>query len=155
MVQMFAGISSLINGGNYYVPRVVSKVVNAQGATVERFEPILKNKVVSKDTSKFILASMEEAVERGTAKYAAVDGYRIGGKTGTAQKLPRSEGNYLVSFIGCVPANDPEVVIYTIVDEPEVEDQAQSMFAQKLSADILKEVLPFLEIYTDKKNKED
>ena len=148
MVQMFAGISSLVNGGNYYVPKVVDRIVNASGATVERFEPTLKNKVISKDTSEFILEAMENAVKNGTAKHAAVEGYNVGGKTGTAQKLPRSEGKYLVSFIGCVPCDEPELVIYTIVDEPDVEDQAQSIFAQELSAGILKEILPFMEIYS-------
>ncbi|MBE5934319.1 MAG: penicillin-binding protein 2 [Lachnospiraceae bacterium] len=154
MVQMFAGISSLVNGGNYYVPKVVDRIVNSSGATIERCEPILKNKVISKETSEFIKESMENAVKTGTAKYAHIDGYNIGGKTGTAQKLPRSEGNYLVSFIGCVPCDEPELIIYTIVDEPNVEDQAQSKFAQELSANILREVLPFMEIYSSSSNKQ-
>ena len=78
---------------------------------------------------------------------AKVEGYSIGGKTGTAQKLPRGTGKYLVSFIGCAPAEEPEVVIYAIVDEPNAANQAQSTFAQELCRDILKEVLPFLDVH--------
>ena len=146
MVQLIAGFSSLVNGGNYYVPHVVSKIVNSQGGTVKRIDPVLKNKVITKETSEFIREAMKKTVTDGTASHVAIDGYSIGGKTGTAQKLPRGNGKYLVSFIGCVPAEEPEVVIYAIVDEPNAAEQAHSTFAQELCRDILKEVLPFLDI---------
>lgn len=146
MVQLTAGFSSLVNGGNYYVPHVVSKIVNSQGGTVKRIDPILKNKVITKETSEFIREAMKKTVTDGTASHVAIDGYSIGGKTGTAQKLPRGNGKYLVSFIGCAPAEEPEVVIYAIVDEPNAAEQAHSTFAQELCRDILKEVLPFLDI---------
>ena len=149
MVQLIAGFSSLVNGGNYYVPHVVSKIVNSQGGTVKRIDPILKNKVITKETSEFIREAMKKTVTDGTASHVAIDGYSIGGKTGTAQKLPRGNGKYLVSFIGCVPAEEPEVVIYAIVDEPNAAEQAHSTFAQELCRDILKEVLPFLDIKSE------
>ncbi len=155
MTQMVAGFSALVNGGNYYEPHVVSKIVNAQGGTVKRFDPVLKNRVITKDTSKFICDAMKKTVENGTARHAQLEGYTVGGKTGTAQKLPRGTGKYLVSFIGCAPTDDPEVVIYAIVDEPDVDNQAQSSFAQVLCRDILKEVLPFLEVYSTVESKED
>ena len=154
MTQMVAGFSALVNGGNYYEPHVVSKIVNAQGGTVKRFDPVLKNRVITKDTSKFICDAMKKTVENGTARHAQLEGYTVGGKTGTAQKLPRGTGKYLVSFIGCAPTEDPEVVIYAIVDEPDVDNQAQSSFAQGLCRDILKEVLPFLEVYSTIESKE-
>lgn len=154
MTQMVAGFSSLVNGGNYYEPHVVSKIVNAQGGTVKRIDPVLKNKVITKETSEFICEAMEKTVQNGTARHAQLEGYTVGGKTGTAQKLPRGTGKYLVSFIGCAPADEPEVVIYAIVDEPNVDNQAQSSFAQELCRDILKEVLPFLEVYSSVESSE-
>ena len=89
---------------------------------------------------------MKKTVTDGTASHVAIDGYSIGGKTGTAEKLPRGNRKYLVSFVGCVPAEEPEVAIYAIVDEPNAAEQAHSTFAQELCRDILKEVLPFLDI---------
>lgn len=147
MTQMVAGFSALVNGGDYYVPHVVSKIVNSQGGTVKRIDPVLKNKIITKETSEFLKDALRRTVTDGTAKHAQVEGYSIGGKTGTAQKLPRGTGKYLVSFIGCAPAEEPEVVIYAIVDEPNAANQAQSTFAQELCRDILKEVLPFLDIH--------
>ena len=155
MTQMIAGFSALVNGGDYYIPHVVSKIVNSQGGTVKRIEPVLKNKVITKETSEFLKDALKRTVTDGTAKHAQVEGYSIGGKTGTAQKLPRGTGKYLVSFIGCAPADEPEVVIYAIVDEPKADNQAQSTFAQELCADILKEVLPFLDIHKESDKKKD
>ena len=96
---------------------------------------------------------MKKTVTDGTASHVAIEGYSIGGKTGTAQKLPRGNGKYLVSFIGCVPAEEPEVVIYAIVDEPNAASQAHSTFAQELCRDILQEVLPFLDIKPESQSK--
>ena len=73
----------------------------------------------------------------------------MGGKTGTAQKLPRKDENYLVSFIGFAPYEDPQLVIYVVVDEPNVEDQARSIFAMNIAREILEEVLPYMNIYPD------
>jgi len=146
MIQMVAGFSSLINGGSYYEPRVAEKIVNDNGITVDSLEPVLVKKTVSEDTSKFIKDALKKTVEKGTAKDARVEGYSIGGKTGTAQKLPRSSGDYLVSFIGCAPAEEPTMMIYVIVDKPHVSDQSNCKYAQKLAANIMKEVFPFLEI---------
>ena len=73
----------------------------------------------------------------------------MGGKTGTAQKLPRGNGKYLVSFMGFAPYDDPQLLIYCIVDEPNVPDQAHSYFAQNIVREILEEVLPYMNIYPD------
>ena len=80
---------------------------------------------------------------------AKVDVYSMGGKTGTAQKYPRGEKNYLVSFIGYLPQENPELVIYVIIDEPNVEEQAHSNYAQGVVKEILEEILPYLNIYPD------
>lgn len=147
MIQLATGYSSLINGGYYYEPHLVKQIVNSKGATVKNIDKILVKETVSKETSDFIKESMYQTVEAGTAKGAKVPGYKVGGKTGTAQTLPRGNGKYVVSFIGAVPADNPEIVIYVVIDEPNVERQADSSIATKLTSKILTEVLPFLELY--------
>jgi stage V sporulation protein D (sporulation-specific penicillin-binding protein) len=148
MIQMAASYSSLINGGYYYEPHMVKQIVNDKGATVKNIDKVLVKETVSKDTSNFIKESMFQTVEAGTAGGAKVPGYKVGGKTGTAQKLPRGNGKYLVSFIGAVPADKPEIVIYIVIDEPQnVVQQADSSLATKLTSRILTEILPFLELY--------
>ncbi len=154
MVQMLAGFSSLINGGNYYQPHMVKEVQNEHGVVVEKMEPIVVKKTVSESTSKLIRKYMEATVEEGTAAPAQVRGYVIGGKTGTAEKRPVTEKNYLVSFIGCVPANNPQAAIYVIIDQPHVEDQAHSTYATEFASKIMKKILPFLGIYADETAEE-
>ena len=99
---------------------------------------------------------MGMSVESGTSKSAKVKGYSMGGKTGTAEKLNEKEkGNYLVSFIGFAPLDKPEVIIYTVVDTPNVEEQASSTYPQYLSQAILSEVLPYMNIYQDEPTDEE
>lgn len=149
MIQMLAGFSSLINGGNYYQPHLVKEIQNENGAVVESVNPIVVKKTISESTSRLIRKYLKATVEDGTAKPAQVRGYSIGGKTGTAQKHPVEEKKYLVSFIGCVPADEPQAAIYVIIDEPNVEDQAHSTYATEFSAKVMKKILPFLGIYSD------
>lgn len=92
---------------------------------------------------------MKATVEEGTAAPAQVKGYSIGGKTGTAQKRPVEEKKYLVSFLGCVPAEDPQAVVYVIIDEPNVEEQAHSTYATEFASKVMKKILPFLGIYAE------
>ena len=158
MIQMAAAFSSVVNGGNYYEPHFVKQVLNSNGAIVEEIEPVLVKKTISKDVSETMKKYLYATVEDGTAKYAQIDGYTVGGKTGTAQKYTKDEEgktvrddvNYLVSFIGFAPADNPEVVLYVIVDEPQVEKQSNSKYAQQLAADILEDILPFLGVYPSK-----
>ncbi len=149
MVQMLAGFSSLINGGDYYQPHLVKEIQNEDGAVVESTTPIVVKKTVSEATSRLIRKYMKATVEEGTASPAQVKGYSIGGKTGTAQKRPVTDKKYLVSFIGCVPADKPQAAIYVIIDEPNVEDQAHSTYATEFASKIMKKILPFLGIYAD------
>lgn len=92
---------------------------------------------------------MRATVDDGTAGEAKIKGYSIGGKTGTAEKIGRDKKNYLVSFIGASPMEDPEVVVYVIVDEPNVADQAHSTYAQDVAKGIMKEIFPYLGIYPE------
>ncbi len=151
MIQLGAAFSSLVNGGIYYEPHVVKEIRNADGAVIEKIEPRVVRSTVSEETSEFMRDAFYLTVQEGTATAAKVDGYLIGGKTGTAQKLPRSEGKYLVSFIGCVPADNPQIMIYVVVDEAADEElQSRASIASALAADILEESLPYLKIYPDK-----
>lgn len=144
MTQMAASFSGLINGGEYYKPHVVKRIQDEQGNVTENKEPVVVKKMISKETCKIIKDQLLGVVEEGTGKSAKVEGYDIGGKTGTAEKLPRNNGKYLVSFIGYVPQDNPEVVIYVVIDEPNVGNQAVSGYATQLSADIMKDLLPYL-----------
>lgn len=155
MVQMLAGFSSLINGGNYYQPHLVKEIQNENGATVDSIEPVVVKKTISESTSALIRKYMKATVEEGTAAPAQVKGYSIGGKTGTAQKRPTAARKYLVSFIGCVPAENPELAIYVIIDEPHVEDQAHSTYATEFASKIMKKILPFLGIYGEEMEEAD
>lgn len=150
MSQMMAGFASLINGGKYYKPHIVKEIQNDAGAVVETKEAILVKDTVSADTSSKIKEYLYQTVEAGTATAAGVEGYAIGGKTGTAEKAPRDKSNYVVSFLGFAPTDDPQIVIYVVIDEPDVPDQAHSSYATELTHEILEEVLPFLGIYPSK-----
>ncbi len=149
MIQMAAGFSSLVNGGDYYQPHLVKEVQNENGAVVESVTPVVVKKTVSENTSRLLRKYLLATVEEGTAGPAKVKGYSIGGKTGTAQKRPVEEKNYILSFIGCVPAEDPQAVIYVLLDEPNVEEQAHSTYATEFSSKIMKKILPFLGIYPE------
>ncbi len=157
MIQLAAAFSAVINGGNYYEPHVVKEVTSPSGAIVSSRENTLVRKVITEGTSEKLRDYLFETVENGTAEPAKVAGYEIGGKTGTAEKHPTGRGNYLVSFAGFTPIDKPEVMIYLIIDEPNVKDQAHSIYATELSSQILKEVLPLLGVYqsedTKKKDK--
>ena len=151
MIQMASGFCSLINGGTYYQPHIVTKITDASGNTVSTIEPKAVKQTVSERTSKQIKDYLYDVVTSGTGGTAKVDGYSMGGKTGTAQKLPRTRGKHLVSFMGFAPYDDPQIVIYCIVDEPNVGDDAHSYFAQNIVREILEEVLPYKNIYPDEK----
>ena len=150
MVQMVGAFSALINDGNYYQPHVVKEIQNSEGEVIDTVAPAMIKKIVSENTSKKIRSFLKSTVEDGTASPAKVKGYSIGGKTGTAEKKGRNKKEYLVSFIGCTPADDPEIAIYVIVDEPNVADQAHSTFATEFASQIMKKVLPFLGQYKAK-----
>lgn len=146
MVQMASAMSATINGGYYYTPHLVSKIKNADGATVENINGVVTKQILSTKNSDLMKKYLLSTVDDGTASAAGVEGYQIGGKTGTAEKHTGDEGAYLVSFLGYAPYENPQIVIYTIVDEVNAEDQAHSSYALELSHDILKEIQPFLSI---------
>lgn len=152
MIQMAGAFSSLVNGGDFYQPHMVSRVLDENGNVIRTIDPVRMKQTVSEETSEQIKSYLYDTVSEGTGRYAKVAGYSMGGKTGTAQKSvsgAKDEDNYLVSFIGYLPADDPQLVIYAVVDEPNAKDQAHSTYAQNLVREILEEALPYLNIYQD------
>ena len=146
MTQMAASFSSLINGGNYYEPHVVKQIQDDNGNVTENKDPVLVKKTISKETSDIIKDYMMGVVEEGTGASAAVEGYAVGGKTGTAEKLPRGNGKYLVSFIGYAPQENPQVMVYVVIDEPNSAVQANSGYATQLASQIMTDIFPYLGI---------
>ena len=143
MIQEIAAICSVINGGYYYQPHVVSKILNEDGDVIKDVQPVVTKQTVSSDVSALIRQYMGTVMESdGTGAAAKVDGYSMGGKTGTAQKYPREDKKYLVSFIGFAPLDDPQVVVYVVVDEPNTEYQADSLYAQYIYKGVMTEILP-------------
>ena len=152
MIEMITGFCSLVNGGYYYEPHMVNKITNASGATVKNIEPRILKQTVSESTSALIRQYCKAVVEYGTGTSAKPPGYKLGGKTGTAETIDpmtnkRSENEYVVSFIGCVPADDPEIAIYVVVDRLNAEKQDNARVATVMARSILMEALPYLNIF--------
>lgn len=147
MIQMAAAFSSIVNGGNYYTPHVVKQILDDGGSIIEEIEPELLRKTISKENSDLMRSYLLGVVENGTGGRAAVEGYTIGGKTGTAEKLPRGNGKYILSFIGCSPIENPQIVVYVVVDEPNVADQSSSGAGALLFHDVMEDLLPYMNVY--------
>ena len=147
MIQMITGFCSLINGGYYYEPHLVDRITNSNGATVENIEPRVLKQTISESTSALIRQYCTAVVTRGTGKSARPAGYLIGGKTGTAQTLPRGNGQYVVSFISFAPAVDPKIAVYVVVDRANADRQDDAKYATVIVRKILTEVLPYMNIY--------
>ena len=150
MIQIAAAYASIINGGTYYQPHVVREIRRSDKTVVSEYNDMGVRQTVSEGTASFIRNALYMTVESGTATPAKVDGYLIGGKTGTAQKRPREEKRFVVSFAGFAPVTDPKVLIYIVIDEvADPELSSSSSPATKLSASIMKEILPYLGVYPD------
>lgn len=147
MMQLGTAFCSVVNGGYYYQPHVVKQILDSDGNLVQNYDKILVRRTISKETSNQMKQILKEVVEEGTGRKAIVEGYEIGGKTGTAEKLPRGNGKYILSFIGFSPVEEPQVVIYCVVDEPGVDDQASTGAGTLLFNKIAEELLPYMNIY--------
>lgn len=146
MIEGITGFCALINGGYYYEPHVVKRIVSSSGATIKNVEPRVLRQVISQSTSDKIVEFCNTVVSgpNGTGKTARPAGYMIGGKTGTAQTLPRGNRQYVVSFMGYAPADDPEIAIYVVVDRPNTRYQDDAKFATRIVRAVLTEALPYL-----------
>ncbi|MBR7089072.1 MAG: penicillin-binding protein 2 [Lachnospiraceae bacterium] len=152
MIQMISGFSSLINGGYYYEPHLVSYITDSNGAVIQTIEPRVLKQTVSESVSERMrqycrATVMEEGGSRRSGRNARPYGYAIGGKTGTAQTIPRETGQIVISFMGYAPADDPQIAIYVVIDRPNFAKQDNVKYACLLCRDILQEVLPYMGIY--------
>ncbi len=157
MIQMAAAYASAINGGNYYEPHVVKQILSSDGRLIKDVNPNLVRETISKSTSDYLRGALFKTVDTGTGKAAGIEGYTVGGKTGTAQKLPRSAKTYVVSFCGFAPVEDPQLLCYVVIDEPKRkgEEAAHSSFASQIFSKIMKEALPIVNCYPDGVESED
>ena len=152
MIQEIAAFSAVINGGYYYQPHVLKQVLSPDG-TVEKTVDALKLKQpCSSGVSALIRSYLTVAVQEGTGRKSQVPGYLTGGKTGTAEKINpetgrRASGKYLLSFIGACPMDNPQIVIYVVIDEPNIPDQEDSSHPQVVFRKIATEVFPYIGLY--------
>lgn len=147
MVQEMAAFCSLINGGYYYQPHLVKEIKSTGGEVLVENESVLVRRTVSEETSKTLREYLKNVVDYGTGGYLKIAGYSVGGKTGAAEKQPRDKQHYVTSFIGFMPAEDPQIAFYVVLDEAQVEDFDTSRAAQELARDIMIDLIPYLEIY--------
>ncbi len=147
MIQMASAFCSVVNGGYYYQPHVVKEIRNADGSVAEKITPRVLKQTISESTSDRMKGYLFNVCDIGTGKTAVPAGYLIGGKTGTAEMYPRGTGNYVVSFVGFAPVDDPQVVVYVVIDRPNVDHQPHSSFAQEICKNIMTELLPYMQIF--------
>lgn len=121
-IQLACAVAASVNGGNYYIPHLLKSVDSADGKSVAQNQAVLKNKVISEEASRILAEMLEGVVKEGSGKHAYIEGYKVGGKTGTAQKYEDghvAQGKYVSSFTGFFPANNPQYLALIIVDEPQ------------------------------------
>ncbi|MDQ0112864.1 stage V sporulation protein D [Paenibacillus harenae] len=148
-IQQITAVSAAINGGTLYKPHVAKSWINpSTGETVQTIEPEPVRQVISEDTSRQVREALESVVAKGTGRNAFIDGYRVGGKTGTAQKVINgrySPNEHIVSFVGFAPADDPQIVIYVAVDNPQG-IQFGGIVAAPIVRNMMEDALTILEV---------
>jgi len=144
-MQMITGVSAIANGGNLMQPYVVKSMLDEDGNTVFEAEPTVKRSVVSESTSEAVLTMMEKVVADGTGRNAYVPGYRVAGKTGTSEKLT-VDGEYIASFVGCAPADDPKIAVLIVIDEPQGYVHGGGAIAAPVAGRVIEETLKYMNI---------
>ncbi len=159
-IQLITAVSAIVNDGKLMQPRMVKELTDDEGNVVHRFEPLMIRQVISEKTSRTMREIMESVVSDGGGSHAYIPGYRVGGKTGTAQKVVNgryAQGLYVSSFVGIAPADDPRLAILAIVDEPAGFSTYGSTTAAPIAKEVLEETLRYLDVkpsYTDKEEEE-
>ena len=156
MLQLASAVSAAINGGYYYKPYLGAQILDNSGNVVKNFEPTLVRQVVSEETSRIVREAMRQTVttEMGTGRTVGysdgeqLEGYTFIAKTGTAEKLPRSAKKYIISVVSAVPQDNPQLLLYVVIDEYGGELQADSYPAQELTGDIWGSILDYAGIYS-------
>ena len=149
-IQQIVAVSAAINGGNLYKPYIVKSLNETETNTlIKDFKPTKVRNVISKETSNLVKFTLESVVANGTGRNAYIENYRVGGKTGTAQKVNNGvymTGNYIVSFMGFLPANDPEIVVYVAVDNPKGVTQYGGTVSAPIAKNIMESAIEILDI---------
>ena len=148
-IQLITAVSAAVNGGYLYEPYLVQEIISADGSVVEEYSPTLVRQVISEDTSATIRSILETVVSDGSGRTASVPGYKIGGKTGTSEKLDQlsEEGEveaYVSSFLAVAPAEDPQIVILLLLDEAQMENPYGSVVAAPVVGAMLADILPYM-----------
>lgn len=147
-IQLVTAVSAAVNGGNLMQPYIVKRMLHPYTNEVlyER-EPSIKRRVISEETSETMRYALEMVGAQGSGKGAYIDGYRVGGKTGTAQKAKDGayiSGEYILSFVGIAPMDDPQLVVYVAIDNPKNTVQYGGVVAAPIARSILEEALPYI-----------
>ena len=143
-LQMINAMSAIANGGNLMKPYVIKQVVDADGNVIKNIEPTVVRRVISEETSKTMRSILEGVVSEGGGRNAYVAGYRIAGKTGTSEKLPRGSNTYIASFCGFAPADDPQIVCLVMLDNPQGGNYYGGMIAAPVVGSIIEDTLRYL-----------
>lgn len=156
-IQQIQAVAAAVNGGKLLTPYVVSKIVDPEtGKIIVENKPKTKRTVISEETSKIVREALESVVANGSGRLAYRDGLRIGGKTGTAQKVENGrykEGDYIVSFIGFAPANDPEIIVYVAIDHPKSSVVYGSTIAAPIVGQIIEDISPKIGLKVNRKGQ--
>lgn len=144
-IQMITAVSAIANGGKLMEPYVVAKQIDQEGNTVYENTPTVKRQVVSESTANTVLGMMEKVVDGGTGRNAYIPGYRVAGKTGTSEKLT-VDGEYIASFVGCAPADDPQIAVLIIIDEPQVYNHGGGAIAAPVAGVVIEQTLKYMNV---------
>ena len=149
-IQQVTAVSAAINGGTLYKPYIVKSINEPETNTViKETKPTKVRQVISEETSKKVREALENVVANGSGRTSYIDGYRVGGKTGTAQKVENGRylsNNYILSFIGFLPADNPQVVVYIAIDNPKGTVQYGGTTVGPISKAVLKDCIKALDI---------
>jgi stage V sporulation protein D (sporulation-specific penicillin-binding protein) len=154
-IQQVQAVAAAINGGYLYRPYIVKEILDDKGKSLQSFKPEMQRQVISEETSKHVREALESVVANGSGRNAFTDGLRVGGKTGTAQKVvdgAYKDGDYIVSFIGFAPADDPELLVYIAIDSPKNSVQFGGVIAAPIVGRIIEEIAPLAGI-TDREGQ--
>ena len=146
-LQMLTAVCAVVNGGNLMQPYVVQRITAPDGTVLQQTEPTVKRRVISEETSAIMRTLMEGVVTDGTGKNGAVAGYRVGGKTGTSQKLDSEDASArIASFVAVAPIDDPKIAVLVCLDEPHSWTTSGGTLSGPVCAEVLQKALPYLGI---------
>lgn len=153
-IQQVRAVSAAINGGKLYTPYIVSSFLESEtNSLIEKIEPEMVGEVISEETSSLVRYALESVVANGSGKNAYIENYRVGGKTGTAQKVENGaylDGNYILSFMGFLPADDPEIVVYVAIDNPKGVTQYGGVVSAPIARNVMLSAIDILDIESSK-----